>query len=84
MALILSVLIFCALEYNKSFHTDASGSKFGFFSSFLVIKKMGTSGEGTKFQCKVWPIFFSCNFYWFCKFMSQIPTFPSVKFLKLF
>ena len=23
-----------------------------FFSSFLVIKKMGTSGEGTKFQCK--------------------------------
>ena len=53
MALILSVPIFCALEYNKSFHTDASGSKFGFFSSFLVIKKMGTSGEGTKIQCKV-------------------------------
>ena len=24
-----------------------------FFSSFLVNKKMGTSEEGTKFQCKV-------------------------------
>ena len=54
MALILSVLTFCALEYNWSFHIDASGGKFGFFfSSFLVIKKMGTNGEGTKFQCKV-------------------------------
>ena len=24
-----------------------------YFFSFLVIKEMGTSGEGTKFQCKV-------------------------------
>ena len=53
MALILSVLIFCVLEYNWSFHIDASGGKLGFFSSFLVIKKMGTGGEGTKFRCKV-------------------------------
>ena len=53
MALILSVLIFCVLEYNWSFHIDASGGKFGFFFSFLVIKKMETNGEGTKFQCKV-------------------------------
>ena len=52
MALILNVLIFCELEYNWNFHIDASGSKLDFFSSFLVIKKMGTSGEGTKFQCK--------------------------------
>ena len=40
MALILSVLIFCALEYNWSFHIDASGGKFGFFFLlFLLLRK---------------------------------------------
>ena len=38
MALILSVLIFCVLEYNWSFHIDASGGKFG-FDLFLLLRK---------------------------------------------
>ena len=59
MALILTSLsfLFCALEYNWSLHMlMLLVINMTYFSSFIVIKEMETSGEGTKFQCKVWPI----------------------------
>ena len=59
MALILTSLsfLFCALEYNWSLHMlMLLVINMIYFSSFIVIKEMETNGEGTKFQCKVWPI----------------------------
>ena len=59
MALILTSLsfLFCALEYNWSLHMlMLLVINTTYFSSFIVIKEMETNGEGTKFQCKVWPI----------------------------
>ena len=59
MALIPTSLffLFCALQYNWSLHIlILLVINMTYFSSFIVIKEMETSGEGTEIQCKVWPI----------------------------